>query len=89
MKAADTSLWSFEPHDPADTSEVRCNECEAWSPLADWTEGIAYCEDCGDHAAMVCPLCGEHVDHVWSDSNPMQVRESENRGTPVRDRAMQ
>ena len=28
-------------------------------------QGNQYCEDCGDHSALVCPKCDERFDHVW------------------------
>lgn len=64
MKADETSLWDFDGP-VVDDSVVVCPECNEPSQLADWREGSSYCEDCGDHSAMVCPKCEHHVDHVW------------------------
>lgn len=60
-----------------DTCEVQCNGCKVFSPLSEWKEGYVGCEDCGDHAAMCCPQpeCYHCEDHVFSDYNPMEVRE--------------
>ena len=63
MNAEAAWLWNIVP-DPSDASEVQCPECKEWSPLAEWTESEVGCEDCGSHAAMVCPECGEKFDHV-------------------------
>ena len=56
-------LWYFDAN-VSDGDVVRCPECKADTPLAAWREGEVYCEDCGDHAAMVCPSCDERFDHV-------------------------
>lgn len=74
MTPAQASGWSFT--DPlTDTCEVKCHQCLEFSPLAEWTEGTVGCEDCGDHDAIFCPACDHGEDHVWSNSDPMEVRE--------------
>lgn len=72
MKSEDTYLWSFTEA-VYDDSKIRCNECEVFSDVTDWIEGEAYCEDCCSHAAMICPVCGYGIDHVWSENHPMEV----------------
>ena len=59
------SWWDFIP-ELTEESEIHCNECGEWSHMKDWTMGEVGCQDCGSHAALVCPLCGEYFDHVWS-----------------------
>ena len=42
-----------------------CPQCKQESPVEDWREGQAPCEDCGEHDARFCPKCDEGFDHVW------------------------
>lgn len=42
-----------------------CPECQEVSPIAEWRETEAYCEECGEHDARVCPRCEEVLEHVW------------------------
>jgi DNA-directed RNA polymerase subunit RPC12/RpoP len=60
-------FWKFNP-EIEEGSEIKCNECGAWSPHVEWAETEVYCEDCGEHAAIECPKCGMSHDHVWSDT---------------------
>lgn len=58
-------LWTVRPPENfVENSELKCSECGEWSNHKDWTEGEAYCEDCGGHAAMICPECGEVHNHI-------------------------
>ena len=83
MTADEASGWSFTPDLLTDSSDVRCNVCQWWKPLADWKLGGVYCEDCRDeHSAMVCPKCNHSEDHVWSSDRPMQVRPTAMEGKP-------
>ena len=70
MMADDAFLWTFTGP-IGDDCQVKCKECKEFSPLAEWAEGYVDCEDCGDHAAMVCPRCGHGHDHVYSE--PMEI----------------
>jgi hypothetical protein len=63
-------LWSFAAP-VTDASLIGCPECKEFSPLAAWNESAVYCEDCGEHAAMECPACGERFDHVWGPTFPV------------------
>lgn len=63
MKASETRGWKFSAP-IADDSEIQCQECAVFSPLAEWEEDSVYCEACGDHDALVCPRCGEYHDYV-------------------------
>lgn len=65
MRASEASLWKFS-HPITDDSVIRCQDCKEFSPIAEWREGEAGCEDCGSHAAMICPRCGGFIDHVWA-----------------------
>lgn len=67
MKAEELKgrLWTFDAP-PSDGCRVVCHGRQAASPLAAWREGWVYCEDCGEHAALVCPACEERHDHVWA-----------------------
>lgn len=49
-----------------DTSEILCPECNEYSKIARWVEVTVPCELCGDHYAIVCPVCEEHFDHVYA-----------------------
>lgn len=41
-----------------DTSHIKCPVCLELSPLADWEEAEAFCEECGyEHNGMRCPKC--------------------------------
>jgi predicted amidophosphoribosyltransferase len=65
MNKADlTLLWKFDA-ELVDNSQLECPGCHRPSPIALWSESEVYCEDCGEHAAIVCPICGETFDHVW------------------------
>lgn len=44
---------------------VTCRECKHSSNVDDWPDCEPYCEDCGNHAGIECPECGEQYDHVW------------------------
>ena len=57
-------LWKFDKP-LTQLSLVQCPECIDLSKVEDWEEGFVDCETCGDHDALVCPLCGESHDHVW------------------------
>jgi hypothetical protein len=61
MTAEDERGWWEVP--PA--TEWTCPECGVASPVKDWAERRAYCEDCGDHDGRECPACEEVLDHVW------------------------
>ena len=64
MTANDARFWKFSDA-IADDSIIECSDCNQSSPLSEWIESGAWCEDCGDeHAAMVCPKCATHFDHV-------------------------
>jgi hypothetical protein len=42
-----------------------CPECEDKSPTSEWPDCDVYCEDCGEHVAVMCPRCEERFDCVW------------------------
>lgn len=71
MKAAECYLWAFKREPVRDGDQVKCPDCGTWSPLADWKEGFVECDTCGDHSAMECPECGEGVDHIHQQWNPL------------------
>jgi protein-arginine kinase activator protein McsA len=48
-----------------DDEPLRCPECHEDVKRADWIGTSVGCSDCGDHAAIECPQCGEAFDHVW------------------------
>jgi hypothetical protein len=57
-------LWDFDgPVTVA--SRIACPECHAVNVLQTWQETDVGCEDCGSHAALECPDCGERFDHVY------------------------
>lgn len=74
MKPSDATIFSFTGP-LTETCEVRCNQCEEFSPLAEWSEDEVSCDVCGDHSAMRCPKCWHCEDGVWSSERPMVVRE--------------
>lgn len=57
-------LWVFTKEPLEESSVVECPECKKASPIKTWWIGGVGCSDCGEHAAMVCPECCEHFDHV-------------------------
>lgn len=75
MKVEHTGGWRFEPRLKSDNDLIKCPYCDKYSPLHLWTEGFAYCEDCGDHSSMICPNCEEHHDNVYS--KPFEVIHAE------------
>jgi len=46
-------------------SYIKCKECDEFSHITRWTESESYCEDCGSHIAMKCPVCEEIIDMVF------------------------
>ena len=64
MTLDDLRLWIFAPR-PSEGYEIECPTCKRWAVHHDWIESEIECEDCGAHAAMECPLCGERYDHVF------------------------
>lgn len=67
-----TGVWQFHPPLEDDRDEVVCSSCKEATALSEWLEGSVYCEDCGEHTAMVCPKCREPFDHVYAA--PFAVR---------------
>ena len=57
--------WYFD-FDPEITkeSELLCPECKKYSHVSEWKESAVGCELCGEHTAIVCPLCDYYFDHV-------------------------
>lgn len=49
-------------------SKILCPECLEYSAAIEWKHWDAYCEICGDHAAIVCPKCDDFLDHVWTNT---------------------
>jgi Zn finger protein HypA/HybF involved in hydrogenase expression len=45
---------------------LECEECKKYSKVLDYKEGETYCEDCGTHPALICPLCGHYHDEIYS-----------------------
>ena len=62
--------WSIPP-----LTHWVCPRCEKESPVDDWEESSVGCEDCGEHDARVCPLCGEASDHVWGTERILEAIE--------------
>lgn len=59
--------WEFDP-ELTENSEILCPECHEWSHVSEWRESEVGCEDCGSHAAIVCPLCDEYHDHIFAET---------------------
>lgn len=49
-----------------------CPLCGAATPTDQWRETSVACEDCGDHAAILCPSCEEPVDLVYYDPEEVE-----------------
>jgi len=48
--------------------EILCPNCGQWSRASDWGDEVeAYCEDCGCHAALMCPMCHGVTDVILHD----------------------
>jgi len=47
----------------------RCpdKDCRKWSPLKNWKECEVSCDQCGEHPASKCPICGEVFDDIFYD----------------------
>lgn len=60
MKDDENGWWGIPPLDA-----WTCPECGETSPVADWEEVEAGCEECGTHDGRKCPKCEEIFDHVW------------------------
>ncbi len=62
------------PYYGVEDAEVRCRECTEWSPGLEWQDCEPYCEECGSHAGVMCPRCGEQFDHCFAASTPFEIR---------------
>lgn len=56
----DFLLWNVTAADA-----WKCRECDVVSGCAWWRDVEAYCEDCGTHLVVECPVCGHWFDGVW------------------------
>ena len=56
--------WKFNPPDLTEGDEIQCPECRQFSSHKDWNEGEIFCEECGEHFAVVCPKCNKAYDSV-------------------------
>ena len=65
MRIDELDFWLFA-EDPHEGCEIECPSCKTWNSHKNWREGEVYCEDCGEHSAIICPNCEEYFDHVWS-----------------------
>lgn len=43
---------------------LTCPACNLPSATTDWIDCETYCEDCGSHEAVECPLCEERFDCI-------------------------
>ena len=50
--------WTDRKSYPLEKLELFCPECKKWYPCKDWKEGEMYCEICGSHSALFCPMYG-------------------------------
>lgn len=66
MTVESSAVFDLEPPVESEQDSVLCRECDAWSPLKEWTEAEVSCEACGSHSAMKCPQCGYAFDHVFA-----------------------
>lgn len=75
MLAIETRGWAFTVP-PTDSCDVQCPraECGAWSALTAWSVEEVDCDTCGEHDAMVCPVCAWEHDHVSAGQLPLRVR---------------
>lgn len=46
--------------------EIQCPHCDEWTHSDLYTECETYCEDCGEHYGMKCPLCDYCIDGVYN-----------------------
>ena len=74
MRIGQLLWWRFTT-EPTEGCELRCPTCGEFSHHTLWTEVDVPCEDCGDHAALCCPKCGDAIDHVYQDEI-IEVRNS-------------
>ncbi len=44
---------------------IKCPSCDETSLAGEWKDVEPYCETCGSHLGIVCPLCDKTFDHVW------------------------
>jgi hypothetical protein len=63
MEINDFWLWEFDKELKEDCL-IKCPECNKFNNHKLWTEGEAECDDCGSHAAIICPECDEYFDHI-------------------------
>lgn len=45
---------------------ITCPLCRNTSDAKDWRDTEVACEDCGDHPAVVCPVCFGVIDVVMN-----------------------
>lgn len=53
--------------DVLDLEKVTCPECDKTTDGKDWKDVYPYCETCGDHQGLECPVCGMWFDLVWDE----------------------
>lgn len=51
---------------------LTCPECRERVLAADWNDTEVPCEDCGDHPAIICPMCGYRFDMIYHDMADFQ-----------------
>lgn len=71
MTLKDLRMYRFNPS-LSEGDEIKCHECNEFSPHGDWIDTEVYCEDCGSHPAIKCPKCHAIEDYVWHD--PFETR---------------
>lgn len=62
------SFHSEEICDGLGVASLVCPNCGGKSEGVSWGETSVFCEQCGDHAAIKCPLCKDVFDCVWGFS---------------------
>lgn len=62
MDRSNLYLFDFKE----DAKSIRCpnDACNSLLKVEDWIDSSVGCEDCGDHYAIECPVCGKRFDHI-------------------------
>lgn len=74
MKLCENFEW-FIDDEITESKQILCPECNEWSSAIDWNDCEPYCEDCGSHAGIECPVCGDMFDHCFDSDKTFKVRE--------------
>jgi hypothetical protein len=61
MRIEDMGWWDYDS--PLfEGCFIECPKCFVATSHEEWEESCILCDDCGEHAALVCPNCNSVID---------------------------